>query len=319
MNFFGRKKAVSINGEKRNDLIPSAYNKYCNKYDKNADKEDDCSNATGDYGVILIKTDQHLKSSSVWDKGKNTYTTNHRGKHSSEQNKPKDAPEGLVERLSFAICGICASDKYVWHEYPSAASTDISEDSFDKAGPNAILIRQNQFLEEENQRLETSLLTDVSFLTDGSPMDLELNDIDNDLSSSFDLGVKALPAFRKTPAPRRSRFADPAPKDLLQQTRNNPMWIRKMNAVEEITGISNSRSKPPPAPRKPRPPSSIRRSQRDPPMPEDLLQQTRKNPMWKSQMSNVMKKSSNKKRKSSSSSRRKKRFPLERPEVRRMV
>lgn len=295
MNIMGRKKSVSVSKEKRKDSMPSAYNRYCDAFEKKKEENaDECSNATGDYGVILVKTYNNLRSSPVWDKVKNANTTNHRGKRSSEQNS---RPEGLVERLSFAICGLCASDKYVWHEYPSAASTDVSEDSFD----NAILMRQNQYLEEEEQRqLETSLLTDVSFLTDASPMDLELNNLDDDLSSSYDPGVKALPAFRKTPAPRK----DAVPGDLLQQTRKNPVWIRKMNAVEDITGISNSRSKPPPAPRKPRP-ATVRRT---PPMPEDLLTHTRKNPIWKTQML--------KKRKSSSSSRRKKLFPLERPAAR---
>lgn len=307
----GRKKAVSVSKEKRKDSMPSAYTKYCDAFEKRQENGDDCSNATGDYGIILITTCNNLRSSPVWGDLKNANTTNHRGKPSSGHNSGKNGPEGLVERLSFAICGLCASDKYVWHEYPSAASTDVSEDSFD----NAILTRQNRFIEEAEQRqLETSLLTDVSFLTDASPMDLELNNLDEDLSSSFDLGVKALPAFRKTPAPRKSQFEDPVqqPTDLLQRTRKNPLWIRKMNAVEDITGISSSRSKPPPAPRKPRP-ASVRRS---PPMPEDLLTHTRKNPIWKTQMTSATRKSHEKKRQSSFSSRRTERSPLERPEVR---
>lgn len=204
--------------------------------------DDNGTDETGDYGIILVKKYKNLRSSAVWDKASND-GPNHRGIRPTQENKRNGGPEGLIDQLTSIFCGACVSEKYVLHEDPSAASTVVSEDFSTKSGSdsrsNAILLRQNQFKEEEQkQQHEESILTDVSFLTDGSPRDLELRGVDEaEMPNSSNSGVaaKTLPAFRKPPVMRKSQRGRPMPPDLSKHTRKNPLWTNKMGTALKKT------------------------------------------------------------------------------------
>ena len=265
----GRKKAPPASMEEtKKDRCPSSSNSiYDASTNYNIHDDDDGTDATGDYGIILVKKYKILRASSLYDKASNA--PNHRGiRPSQEQHKRKSVvPEGgIVDRLTAVFCGatcLSSSDTYVFHEDPSSAAiTEASEDtsattsgndSSSNTSPNAnaILLRQDEFKEEEKQQkqlhLEESILTDVSFLTDGSPRDLELKDVvvgeeQKEMpSSSFNTIAKSLPAFRKPPPVNdmrstqkkgcRPRPRPPMPSDLSKHTRKNPMWTNKMGTA----------------------------------------------------------------------------------------
>jgi hypothetical protein len=218
--------------------------------------DDDSNNVTADYGVIIVKNHKNLREASKWNKSDGP---NHRGVR-PEKNKIKYVPvEGVVDRLTAVLCGACFSEDYVSDE-PDTSGTAASEESYAKSESDAvspattgtsILLRQKQFHEEELQKKDQSILTDVSFLTDGSPMDLDLNKEGDDDDMPTSSREKNLPAFRKI----RNRISvtatkwdppsgielrrDPAPPDLSAHTRRNPMWTKTMGG-----SFKNKKSKP---------------------------------------------------------------------------
>lgn len=234
----GRKQATSANKERRKDENPSSVplsdNERTGKYNTN---DDNHSNVSGDYGIILVKKYRKLRSSSFVEE-EPMNTPNHRGIRPNVIKK-NEARGGFVDVLTSALCGVCVSEKYVMHEEPSTANTTVSDDSSQQSGngdTNAILLRQNKFREEEElKQLEESIVTDVSFLTDGSPRDLDVQDVDDEMPSSSNFNTpSALPAFRK-PVMRKTKKNEPMPSDLMKHTRKNPLWKEKVGDVFKKT------------------------------------------------------------------------------------
>jgi len=234
-----RKKATSATKERRREQNPSSMplsdDEISSKYSTN---DDDDANVSGDYGIILVKKYRKLRSSSfVEEEPRNT--PNHRGIRPTAIKK-NESRGGFVDVLTSALCGVCVSEKYVMHEEPSTASTTVvSDDSSQQSGngdTNAILQRQNKFKEEEElKQLEESIVTDVSFLTDGSPTDLDVKDVDEEMPSSSNINApSALPKFRK-PVMRKTKKSEPMPSDLLKHTRKNPLWKEKVGDVFKKT------------------------------------------------------------------------------------
>mmetsp|Transcript_2549 Transcript_2549/g.6126 ORF Transcript_2549/g.6126 Transcript_2549/m.6126 type:complete len:268 (-) Transcript_2549:199-1002(-) len=226
----GRKKATSATRERRNDQYPSSMPMSDDEISGND------ANVSGDYGIILVKKYRKLRSSSFVHEEPRTMP-NHRGIRPTA-NKTNQAPERFVDVLAAALCGVCVSERYAVHEEPSTASTTVSDDSSEQSSigdmtrPNAILLRQNRFKEEaETKQLEESIVTDVSFLTDGSPTDLEVRDVDEEMPSPSKNRAHVLPAFRKPPAMRKTQKARTMPSDLSKHTRKNPVWKEKMGDV----------------------------------------------------------------------------------------
>lgn len=228
----GRKKATSATRERRKDQYPSSMPMSDDEISGND------ANVSGDYGIILVKKYRKLRSSSFVHEEPRTVPINHRGIRPTATKK-NEAPERFVDVLAAALCGVCVSERYVVHEEPSTASTTVSDDSSehsengDMTRPNAILLRQNKFKEEEElKQFEESIVTDVSFLTDGSPTDLDVRDVDEEMPSpSKNRAHHVLPAFRKPPAMRKTQRARTMPSDLLKHTRKNPVWKEKMGDV----------------------------------------------------------------------------------------
>lgn len=247
MNFLGRKKAASASKEKNGENCDISCKCDNHNHGHNQDRNHhDPRNETADYGIILVK--KYTVPSALWRKACND--PNHRGVR-PKQNKIEEETTGIVDNLTAIFCGACISDKYdVVSNDPDTSGytgTTTSGDSSDRSesyeeGKNPILLRQDQYHWEQKYKKDIkdlSLLTDVSMLTDGSPIDLSLTKEDehDDMPTSANLGAKNLPFFPKTPGMKRpvmraSNRESPALSDLSKFTRKNPMWSNKMGAFK---------------------------------------------------------------------------------------
>ena len=186
MNCLGRKKAASASKEKNvqkcdHDEISCKCNNHHHDHDHKHDhNHHDYCNETADYGIILVKKYTKIRDTAMWRRAMND--PNHRGVRPKTVVIEKEESEGIVDRLMAVFCGACISEKYNPSTDLDLSGTTVSGDSSagsesDDEDKNVILMQQDRFQQEQQDKEERkdlkdlSLLTDVSMLTDGSPID----------------------------------------------------------------------------------------------------------------------------------------------------
>jgi len=169
----GLKKAAHAVTNKKNK--PPAVDDYsgCNK-----NNDDNLTNKTADYGIILVK---HWKK--VFNKDEDG--PDHRGRCVEETiHINKEEPEhSIVDRFAALFCGACVSDTYCGDDTISN-NTEEDSDTKSRNDPQPTGIAAHMLLKEQEQDQaihNTSVLTDVSMLTDGSPLDLQMNTSKDDM------------------------------------------------------------------------------------------------------------------------------------------
>ena len=221
-----------------------------------AESSDDSLGKTADYGVILVKNKKkqpQLPPSRL----RNV----HRGYNSKHRNKTREMlkeaeEESFVDFLSEALCGACISTSGGEEKALSQVEDNDIIDVSPRMATNIYIqrfqkLKMRERLELEKHRQAESLVTDVSFLTDPSLNEIEVNEhiLQHLMPTKPSHKPKKLPAFRKLQAIKKSKRKQRGKKEEKQQQKQQD----PPNPAVSFSVLSPGASTMPPPPPPPLP------------------------------------------------------------------